>query len=348
MATITDRKLQHSTDGITVDYYNADVVTANEFYAFGMLMPGRKFSAGSGYRYGFNGQENDNEVKGIGNQLDFELRIYDPRLGRFLSLAPYYKNFPSSSPYLFAGNSPIKYIDEKGGYKIDGTIKSKYPRINKYLSKNLEKEMMGSSLVVHGFKQLNPKLTDGNLKEMFTIGSGPTIYSDKAPGMFSEATAKYEFDDRSININEKIFTYVEGVLKNKKSTKEQKTRALMYLKMVVTHETGHDAEKMKGGLNDDGTPKMATTNKEQQDLKNELNIGEAGYELTEYIYGLPASKNIKNKDKKVLVPGVRSGNDGNKIEVLDEVIKNAGKTEQEQATLPTVPQEDKPSSKKQP
>ena len=68
MATITDRKLQHSTDGITVDYYNADVVTANEFYAFGMLMPGRKFSAGSGYRYGFNGQENDNEVKGIGNQ----------------------------------------------------------------------------------------------------------------------------------------------------------------------------------------------------------------------------------------------------------------------------------------
>jgi hypothetical protein len=43
-----------------------------------MMMPGRKFSAGSGYRYGFNGKENDNEVKGEGNQQDYGMRIYDP------------------------------------------------------------------------------------------------------------------------------------------------------------------------------------------------------------------------------------------------------------------------------
>ena len=34
-----------------------------------MLMPGRKYSAGSGYRYGFNGKEIDYEVKGEGDQL---------------------------------------------------------------------------------------------------------------------------------------------------------------------------------------------------------------------------------------------------------------------------------------
>ncbi|MCU7549877.1 hypothetical protein OCK74_12165 [Chitinophagaceae bacterium LB-8] len=43
------------------------------------------------YRYGFNGKENDNEVKGDGNSLDFGGRIYDPRLGRWHSTDPVVK-----------------------------------------------------------------------------------------------------------------------------------------------------------------------------------------------------------------------------------------------------------------
>jgi hypothetical protein len=33
-------------------YYKADVLTANDYYPFGMQMPGRKFSISSSYRYG--------------------------------------------------------------------------------------------------------------------------------------------------------------------------------------------------------------------------------------------------------------------------------------------------------
>ena len=50
-----------------------------------MLMPGRKYySASANYRYGFNGKENDNEVKGEGNrnQQDYGMRIYDLRYER--------------------------------------------------------------------------------------------------------------------------------------------------------------------------------------------------------------------------------------------------------------------------
>ncbi len=47
------------------------------------------------YRYGFNGKENDNEVKGSGNQQDYGMRIYDPRVGRFLSVDPMTKNYPA-------------------------------------------------------------------------------------------------------------------------------------------------------------------------------------------------------------------------------------------------------------
>lgn len=79
-----------------------------------MLQLGRKYSAGSSYRYGFNGKENDNEVKGEGNQQDYGMRIYDPRLGRFLCTDPITDRFPELTPYQFASNSPIWAIDLDG------------------------------------------------------------------------------------------------------------------------------------------------------------------------------------------------------------------------------------------
>jgi RHS repeat-associated protein len=78
-----------------------------------MMMPGRKFSSGS-YRYGFNGKENDNEVKGDGNQQDYGFRIYDPRVGRFLSTDPLFEDYPWYTPYQFGGNGPIANIDLDG------------------------------------------------------------------------------------------------------------------------------------------------------------------------------------------------------------------------------------------
>jgi len=77
-------------------------------------MPGRQFSL-SNYRFGFNGKENDNEVKGVeGSQQDYGMRIYDPRLGRFITIDPKANLLPGVSPYSYAVNSPVMYIDENG------------------------------------------------------------------------------------------------------------------------------------------------------------------------------------------------------------------------------------------
>jgi RHS repeat-associated protein len=88
-----------------------------------MMMPGRKYSASSSsYRYGFNGKENDSEVKGEGNQQDYGMRIHDPRLGRFLSVDPIGKEFPELTTYQFASNSPVANIDLDGGEKLYYTL----------------------------------------------------------------------------------------------------------------------------------------------------------------------------------------------------------------------------------
>ncbi|GAB2700591.1 hypothetical protein GCM10027037_26800 [Mucilaginibacter koreensis] len=134
LATITDRRLQHSSNSTTVDYYDAEVTSAQDYYAFGALQPGRQVATDT-YRYGFNGKENDNDAgKGLGNEQDYGMRIYDPRIARVLSVDPLTKNYPWYTPYQFAANSPIAGLDKDGGefkfYLIrlineNGTVKIK-------------------------------------------------------------------------------------------------------------------------------------------------------------------------------------------------------------------------------
>ncbi len=73
-----------------------------------MPMPNRNLEGG--YRYGYQGEfaEKDPET-GLNA---FELRLWDARIGRWLSIDPYGRHF---SPYLGMGNNPIFRIDPDGG-----------------------------------------------------------------------------------------------------------------------------------------------------------------------------------------------------------------------------------------
>ena len=81
-------------------------------YPFGMIMSGRNESAGSDYRYGFNGMEKDDEVKGDGNSYTTHFRQYDPRVSRWLSIDPKVTSW--QSPYLAFSGNPIIFNDPKG------------------------------------------------------------------------------------------------------------------------------------------------------------------------------------------------------------------------------------------
>ncbi|OYU94567.1 MAG: hypothetical protein CFE21_14920 [Bacteroidetes bacterium B1(2017)] len=74
-------------------------------------------------RFHFNGKESDNEINGTGNDYDFGARIYDARLGRWLSLDPSQAKYPNLSPYNSYENNPIYFKDPDGNdavYTISG------------------------------------------------------------------------------------------------------------------------------------------------------------------------------------------------------------------------------------
>jgi RHS repeat-associated protein len=76
-------------------------------------MLGRDFR-GEKYRFGFQNQEKDSEIKGEANSLNYKFRMYDTRLGRFLAIDPLFKNYPFYSTYAFSGNRVIDAIEIEG------------------------------------------------------------------------------------------------------------------------------------------------------------------------------------------------------------------------------------------
>jgi RHS repeat-associated protein len=111
-AVVSDGRLGSFTPGLFTS--TAGVIAYNDYYPFGMLMQGRTMSA-ERYRFGFNGKEKDDDLGGgSGNMYDYGFRIYNPRIGKFLSVDPLTREYPWYTPYQFAGNKPIEAIDLDG------------------------------------------------------------------------------------------------------------------------------------------------------------------------------------------------------------------------------------------
>lgn len=112
LTVISDKKLPVCSNG-TFNSFMADVVSATDYSPFGAPLPGRTWQA-SEYRFGFNGQEKDDEVSGEGNEYDYGARIYNSRLGRWLTTDAKEKKYPGVTPYAYALNSSIIFKDPDG------------------------------------------------------------------------------------------------------------------------------------------------------------------------------------------------------------------------------------------
>lgn len=92
---------------------SAQLSSVNDYYPFGMGMPGRLYNTEQ-YRFGFGGMEKDDEVSGAGATYDFGGDSYDARIGRRKSPDPEWKKGPGISPYSTFFNNPILHNDTKG------------------------------------------------------------------------------------------------------------------------------------------------------------------------------------------------------------------------------------------
>jgi RHS repeat-associated protein len=198
LAVVSDKKTPVISSTGTLQYYKADVLQAQDYYPFGSVM--RKWltptnttnNLRSTYTFGFNGKEDDKETQ----TQDYGMRIYDYRLGRFLSVDPLTKSYPFYTPYQFAGNTPIAAVDLDGEEpKIVVTNQvTGYTEIKVYGAGNVQ------TMVVETFKAIVQYTDDKGVTteiatfnvtrdgwyDMGTDANGNTILcnrsSDPAPG----------------------------------------------------------------------------------------------------------------------------------------------------------------------
>jgi len=185
-------------------------------YPFGMEMPGREYSSGSGYRYGFNGKEKDDEVMGEGNEIDYGMRVYDTRIGRFLSMDPLLEKFPMLTPYQYASNTPIQAID------IDGTEGTKYEVLYEENGQTKIKTVVDVDVYV-GVSKTNPSF--------YQVADVPTIKS----GLEKEYNQGFKVDDQLVEFNFNVKTFdvdvqsVDDFSKNLQKTSSVETDELQFI-----------------------------------------------------------------------------------------------------------------------
>ena len=91
--------------------------SATDYSPFGVQLENRDFlktGIAEDYSMGFQGQLEDDEIKGEGNSVNYKYRMHDPRLGRFFAIDPLAALYPWYTPYSFSGNKVINSIELEG------------------------------------------------------------------------------------------------------------------------------------------------------------------------------------------------------------------------------------------
>jgi len=197
------------------------VLTANDYYAFGSVMVGREFveDTVAGYRYGFNGQENVDEISGSGNHNTALFWEYDTRIGRRWNADPVVKPWESSYACLY--NNPIRvidpygddgYVDEKGNHLgDDGNKESHQTRVmsadawketigdNKTVTDEMRKSLTGGSTLLTDYKQ-GVRISDDTWGKLTAAGGerlNPWLVNNSSHNVFAKSEDGAEVFDIS-------------------------------------------------------------------------------------------------------------------------------------------------------
>lgn len=249
LVTISDKKsgpldLAGHEIPARVEYSDPDVVTANDYFPFGMIQNGRNYNkSGAGdYKFGFNGKENDDQIVGEGNEQDYGMRIYDPRVAKFFSADPLTSQFPQWTPYQFAGNSPIWAVDLDGcepDKKTEPIIDSKDLKevvVTASKPKIKNRWGLGGPLPLLSFNYANFKTLATNL---------PTGYSVQDYTSASNLIKPWKYDEPS-----SIYSYLTFTkIKSETSTLTWSIN-LNHYKFLIMNGDGGYVYRFSGGLNE--------------------------------------------------------------------------------------------------
>ena len=229
---MSDRKFGVSSGGSSlIDHYEPHIVTAQDYYPFGMMS--RVNLNGKSYRFGFNGQETNNDVKGgLGNSYTAQFWEYDSRIGRRWNLDPkpvdgisayssffnnpnLFKDQLGDTSKFFGNNGSLLYQNNKGnGNNLYVVANEQFNSLN---AKVKNKDKLTSELVKIGIKAFDNQ--DAAAADWAPVGHDATIRNnlERAARIFRAKA----FGDQSVPYLYLVGTTVEGRVSNEPGVSQQ-------------------------------------------------------------------------------------------------------------------------------
>ncbi|WP_345207043.1 RHS repeat-associated core domain-containing protein, partial [Chryseobacterium ginsengisoli] len=258
-----------------------EIVDANDYYPFGMnhLKSGTSFFGTSSYKnYKYNGKE----LQETG-MYDYGARMYMSDIGRWGTVDPLAEKMTRYSPYNYAFNNPIRFIDPDGRApeQIEPGSQAEWNRQKQAVQAQQASAMAVNFLTNGAFSDKVQSLTT-TLNNMNTLEASTQVYS--LSSISSSGIGGTTYDPSTGNI---VFAY--GTDAN------------------FVHEMTHGAQFESGDIGFDGT----TGDVVAQDIGDEVSAYKAQYFYDpSSVSGLPSTSGTTVNSANDITTGWVQGLDG--------------------------------------
>ena len=161
-----------------------DIKQINNYYPFGLNMEGNWNGAAGSNKYQYNGKSWEDDF-GLGWN-DYGARFYDPAMARWVAVDPLSEKMRRHSPYNYAFDNPMRFIDPDGRQGQDVIItgdkaKEAFKQLQQSTSLKLSKDETGKVTATgkaktEADKKLQEAITDVSVKVQ--VNATSSNYSD--------------------------------------------------------------------------------------------------------------------------------------------------------------------------
>ena len=158
------------------------------------------------------------------------------QLGRWHGVDAFTDRFPEFTPYRYAFNNPLKYIDLGGNFEISAEVAKAYPGLKHFLQFGIQ-AIAKNPTIMNGLKKYGG-YSDQEVLEALEFGKGPEIIignTDGALGMFI----------RDEQTKDKLFIDTFLMKRFQKSSGLDKEIYLLMISITILHEFVHRGDYIK-------------------------------------------------------------------------------------------------------